>query len=444
MYHEVSVDRKTTCQSCQSESCARQRTPGTGEGCLRRPSTELMAPPVSGATQAVHHLPLARIFHHQKISKETLPEFLEFIGIQLLDKHRTGFFCWTVLPGLLFVFDYSQVKNCQTRAILPTQPAVATGAVPVPQADVSNALQPAIGEWFDTAKLDQNRKTWISCRLATSLQRTTLNICCNKYLQYFAICQYVDSVESSTIFSTCHFCLGQLVEASAQHARSTQAAIGVLEGRCQVWASVNHFVLTCIDIIPNHPASIKIDDKYDNDIDDQYDNDIDDQYDHECLFEKVQYRSCWKVPASTFTLTVTTAAANASFFRMFRFTLPKSSSRHLVVQTWHRASCHLPKLESHHCHHLAKSCKAKQPLLVNLQQKHHQDNHGGDESQGHDHEKQDILRQHLPETAVLLTGPSDDVCCSFCCSLPSGRVSPMWIICDHAVGKDGHQQCRGE
>ena len=98
MYHEVSVDRKTTCQSCQSESCARQRTPGTGEGCLRRPSTELMAPPVSGATQAVHHLPLARIFHHQKISKETLPEFLEFIGIQLLDKHRTGFFCWTVLP----------------------------------------------------------------------------------------------------------------------------------------------------------------------------------------------------------------------------------------------------------------------------------------------------------------------------------------------------------
>ena len=278
----ISRQKITTCQSCQSESRARQRTP-----------------PVSGATQAVHHL-LDRIFHHQKISKETLPEFLEFIGIQLLDKHRTGFFCWTVLPGLLFVFDYSQVKNCQTRAIiLPTQPAVATGAVRVPQADVSNALQPAIGEWFDTAKLDQSRKTWISCRLATSLQRTTLNICCNKYLQYFAICQYVDSVESSTIFS-CHFCLAQLVEASAQHARSTQAAIGVLEGRCQVWASVNHFVLTCIDIIPNHPASIKIDDKYDNDIDDQYDNDIDDQYDHECLFEKVQYRSCWKVPAFHF------------------------------------------------------------------------------------------------------------------------------------------------
>ena len=88
----------------------------------------------------MHHL-LDRIFHHQKISKETLPEFLEFIGIQLLDKHRTGFFCWTVLPGLLFVFDYSQVKNCQTRAIiLPTQPAVATGAVRVPQADVSQTL----------------------------------------------------------------------------------------------------------------------------------------------------------------------------------------------------------------------------------------------------------------------------------------------------------------
>lgn len=92
-----SIARKTTCQSCQSESRARQRTPGTNKGC------RLAAHPLSWwhlqSPGLRRQCTTCRwIFHYEKIGKETLPEFLEFIGIQLLVQTSNRIFLLDTSP----------------------------------------------------------------------------------------------------------------------------------------------------------------------------------------------------------------------------------------------------------------------------------------------------------------------------------------------------------